>query len=104
QLGDLLLQGLQLVGQLQPRALILLVLLLYLLAQIENGAAGFVIGKGVGRGGGGQGGRQNQCTQRQNVSAHKDSRILKTKTSERPLDRSDALQCLDADVLSADIR
>jgi hypothetical protein len=77
---------------LQLGALALLVLLLHLLAQIQDGPAGLIVGKSMGRGR--QGGKHQasghkQGTQGQNVIAHENSRVKK-QTSGRPADRPDA--------------
>ncbi|CFD86806.1 Uncharacterised protein [Bordetella pertussis] len=78
QLGDFLLHGLQLIGQLQPRALVLLILLLHLLAQIQDGAARFIVGKGMGgscHGRKGQAGGNDQSTQGQGLIAHENIQV-----------------------------
>lgn len=82
QLGDFLLQRLELVRQLQAGTRILFVLLLQLLAQVQDGPPRFVIGKSMGRrsqGGHGDAGGQGQVTQGENSIAHRNSRSLKAK-------------------------
>ena len=71
-------QGVNLISQLQASLGILLVHLTNLLPQLQNGASGLVIGKGLGRQAGEQGGRGDQGngreTKRLFISVHSEVR------------------------------
>src|SRR5690606_2613965 len=71
-------QGINLISQLQASLGVLLVHLTNLLPQLQNGASGLVIGKGLGRQAGEQGGRSEQGngreTKRLFISVHSEVR------------------------------